>query len=172
MKIQTRVGHDSINWLANFLQVTSIAAAMNFADIVTDTIRTRAPARGADGFEITVCYFGPPTAYYPRLLVMLAVLLAAFSILKITARRSAVAVLALSSAFLTYLFWWLTSYRMFRNLADWNINFINNNEIKHVAYLRDGTWLDIAVVIAIVVCLVLTIEKLLQTVLAPSCRPT
>ena len=57
------------DWIAHLVLMTCCAASLNFLEIFRQTM-TAAAAAGThvvDGYEITVCYFGPPASFYPRL---------------------------------------------------------------------------------------------------------
>jgi len=152
----------TIGWLGRFLVATCVGAAFNFAEIFFQEMKaaSRAGTHVVDGFEITVCYFGPPASFYPRFLVLLSLLVASLGTLRRSFPRSPVAVLGLSGALMTYVYWWIASYKVFRNLTEADISFINNPEIKQVAYLYQASWLDIGGAAAVVICLILLLERL------------
>jgi hypothetical protein len=50
---------------------------------------------------------------------------------------------------------------MFRNFTEVDIRFLDNPEIKQVAYLYNGTWFDVWVAESLVVCFVLLVDRLL-----------
>jgi hypothetical protein len=154
----------TIGWLGHFIVAACVAAAFNFAQIYSQTMKA-ANAAGThivDGYEITVCYFGPPAAFYPRLLVFGALLVASVGVLRPAFPRSLITLVGLTGALSAYIYWWMASYRIFRNLSHADIHFLNNTEIKQTAYLYQGTWLDVCVAISIVVCLVLLLDRLLK----------
>jgi len=133
----------SISWLGRFIAATCTAAATNFVDIFSQTMKA-ANASGThvvDGYEFTVCYFGPPLPFYPRFLVFGALLLATVGVVKQTFLRRVMVVVSLIGGLIVYFYWWMHSYQVFRNFTDFNIDFLNNAEIKQVAYLYEGGWL-------------------------------
>jgi hypothetical protein len=154
----------SISWLGRFIAATCTAAATNFADIFSQTMKA-ANASGThvvDGYEITVCYFGPPLSFYLRFLVFGALLFATIGILKQTFPRRVMVVVCLIGGLIVYLYWWMRSYQIFRNFVELDIDFLNNAEIKQIAYLYEGGWLDVGVAISIVVLLVLSLDRLIN----------
>jgi hypothetical protein len=145
----------SIGWLGRFLVLVLLAASANFGIIFVQNWKA-ASASGTqvvDGYEITLCYFGPPVGFYPRFFVFAALLLALVGIFRRTFPRSIIATTGAALALSAYIYWWLHSYRVFRNFTDVDIRFLNNPEIKQVAYLYNGTWFDVCVAASLVVCL-------------------
>lgn len=169
----------SISWLGRFIAATCTAAATNFVDIFSQTM-TAANASGThvvDGYEITVCYFGPPLSFYPRLLVFGALLFATIGVVRQTFPRRVMVVVSLIGGLIVYVYWWMRSDQVFRNFSDFNIDFLNNAGIKQVAYLYQGGWLDVGVAISIVVLLVLSLDRLINgsntpTTYVDSSQPT
>jgi len=154
----------SIGWLGHLLMITCLPAAINFAIIFVQNWKA-ASASGThivDGYEITICYFGPPVGFYPRLFIFAALLVASVGVFRQKFPRSIIATVGVATALAVYIYWWLHSYRVFRNFTDFDIRFLNNPEIKQVAYLYQGTWLDICVAASIVVCFVLLLNRLLH----------
>ena len=74
------------DWIARLVLTTCFAAALNFGDIFTETLAASQAAgtRIVDGYEITVCYYGPPPAFRPRFFVLLALVLATLGAFKKT----------------------------------------------------------------------------------------
>jgi hypothetical protein len=156
--------YHSIGWLGRFLVTTCLAAALNFALIFVQNWKA-ASAAGThivDGYEITICYFGPPVGFYPRFFVFVALLVATVGVFRRTFPRSLIAIVGVAAAFSVYIYWWMRSYRVFRNFTDVDIHFLNNPEIRQVAYLYQGTWFDVSVAASIVVCFVLLLDRLLN----------
>jgi uncharacterized membrane protein len=154
----------SIGWLGRCVLITCFASAVNFGIIFVQNWRA-ASASGTqviDGFELTICYFGPPVGFYPRFFVLVALLVASIGVFRRTFPRSIIATLGVAGGFLTYVYWWLHSYRVFRNFTEVDIPIIDNPEITQVAYLYQGTRLDLCVVAALIVCLVLLFDRLLN----------
>src|SRR5258705_3591538 len=141
----------TIGWLGHFLLATWVLAAFNFAEIFSQTMKAAnaAGTRYFDGYEITVCYFGPPVAFYPRLFVFGTLLITTVGVFKRSFPRSTSGVLGLTGALSAYIYWWIDSYRVFLNFTDAGIHFLNTDEIRQTAYLYGGTWLDICVALAV-----------------------
>ena len=154
----------TIGWLGRFLVATCFAAALNFGQILSQTVKAASSAgtHVIDGYEITICYFGPPASFYPRLLICCSLLIATVGVFRSSFPRSMIAMFALVGAVAVYFYWWIASYRVFRNFTDADIAFLNDPEIKQVAYLYEGTWLDIGVAASVVVCSVLLLDRLLH----------
>jgi hypothetical protein len=156
--------HRSIGWLDGFLVITCLAAALNFVYIFVQTWKA-ASAAGThivDGYEITICYFGPPVGFYPRFFVFVTLLIATVGVFRRSFPRSLIAIVGVAAALSVYIYWWLQSYRVFRGFTDVDIDFLNNPEIKQAAYLYQGTWFDVCVAASIVVCFVLLLDRLLN----------
>ena len=154
----------TIGWLGRFLLATGVAAGFNFAEIFFQTMKTASAAgtHVVDGYEITVCYLGPPASFYPRFLISCSLLIALLSIFQRSFPSSALAVIGLIGALMVYVYWWIASYRVFRNLTEAGISFLNNPEIKQTAYLYQGTWFDVGIAASAVVCLVLVLERFID----------
>ena len=150
----------AIGWLGRLLVATGVAATFNFAEIFVQTMKVASAAgtHTVDGYVITVCYFGPPASFYPRLLICCSLLLAVVSSFRRSFPTNALAVIGSIGALLVYVYWWISSYRVFRNLGEAGISFLNNPEIKQTAYLYKGTWADVAVAASVIVCVVLLLE--------------
>ena len=153
----------SVAWLGRFVLITCLAAAVNFGIIFVENWRAaRASGTHVVGeFEITVCYFGPPVGFYPRFFVLAALSIASSGVFRRTFPRSIIATLGVAAALSVYVYWWARSYRVFRTFSDVDIRFLSHPEINQVAYLYNGTWFDIWVVVSIIVCLVLLVDRLL-----------
>jgi len=160
----------TIGWIGRLLLATCVVAALNFGDILRKTMKAASSAGThiVDGYEITVCYFGPPASFYPRFLICLSLLIAAFGVFRRSFPRSAIAALGLFGSLMTYAYWWIASYRVFRNFTEAGISFLNNPEIQQAAYLYQGTWFDIGVAASAVICLTLILEQLIDQ----KCRVT
>jgi hypothetical protein len=153
----------TIGWLEPFVVATSVAATLNFGHILSQTIKAASSAgtRSLHGYEITTYYFGPPVSFYPRLFICSSLLIATFGILR-SFPRSTAAMFGLIGALAGYFYWWIASYRLFRNFTDADVAFMNGSEIKQAGYLYQGTWLDIVVAAAVVVCSVLFLDRLVN----------
>jgi hypothetical protein len=154
----------TIGRLGRFLVATCFAAVLNFGQILSQTMRAASSAGTpvVDGYEITICYFGPPASFYPRLFICCSLLIATVGVFRSSFPRSMLAMFGLAGAVAVYFYWWITSYRVFRNFTDADIAFLNNPEIKRAGYLYQGTWLDIGVAASVVVCSVLLLDRLLN----------
>lgn len=165
MRLRERLlrAYSDADWIAHLLLSTLIAAAINLFDILSQSI-AEAQAAGThdvDGFEITVCYFGPPTPFYPRLIVLAALSISTPAAFKRSASCRLISSVGLASAMSIYVFWWLASYRQFRNVEELaGIHFLNHPEIKQFAYLYEGTSFDLAVALSTAVCLVIMLDRL------------
>jgi hypothetical protein len=154
----------TLGWLGRFLVATYFATALNFGQILSQTMKV-ASSSGThivDGYEITICYFGPPASFYPRLLICCSLLIATAGVFRSSFPRSTIAMLGLLGAVAVYFYWWIASYRVFRNFTDADISFLNNPEIKQAGYLYGGTWFNIGVAASVVVCSVLLLDRLLN----------
>ena len=153
--------HYAIGWLGLFIVSLFFAAAINFGYVFLETMEA-SHASGThviDGFEITYCYFGPPAAFYPRLVVFVSLLVASIGLFQRTFPRSGLTLLGLTGAGLAYVYWWADSYRVFTNFEEAGISFMNNFEVRQVAYLYNGTSFDIAIALSSIVSLVLLLDR-------------
>jgi len=149
------------DWFAHLLLSTCILAAINFLDILAETTTRYSGSRTVDGFTFTTCHFGPPPPFYPRFFVLVALLFAALNVFKRTAFNRFLASVGSASALLTYVTWWINSFRTFRNYEEFaDIKALVHPEVKQFAYLHHGTPLDLAIVLSIAVCLVLLLDRL------------
>jgi hypothetical protein len=154
----------TIGWLGRFLVATCFAATLNFGSILSQTMKAAnsAGTHVVDGYELTICYFGPPASFYPRFLICGSLLIATVGVFRSSFPRSMIAMFGLIGALAVYFYWWIASYRVFRNLTDADITFLNNPEIKQAGYLYQGTWLDLGLAASVVVCSVLLLDRLLN----------
>ena len=156
--------YSQADWTAHVLLATCIAATLNFTEVLSQLFaRAHGGTYGVDGvqFTINVCYFGPPRPFYPRFIVAVALLLATPAAFRQTVSCRFTSSVGLGAAMASYFFWWLSSYRTFRNfeeLAD--IRVWSNPEVKHFAYLYTGTPADLAIALSIAVCLVMMLDRL------------
>lgn len=148
------------DWIAHLVLMTCCAASLNFLEILRQTMAAAAAAgtHVVDGYEITVCYFGPPASFYPRLLVLLGLLIASVAILGRTVWCRFITAAGLTVSLGTYVYWWLHSYHVFRNFE----NFLDNGEIKQFAYLYQGTPLDVGVALSLMISLVIVLDRLIR----------
>lgn len=154
----------TIGWLGRLLLATAVAAAFNFVEIFFLTMKAASAAgtHEVDGYEITVCYFGPPASFYPRFLISCSLLIAILPIFRQSFPRNALAVIGSIGALMVYVYWWITSYRVFGNLTEAGISFLSNPEIKQTAYLYGGTWFDVGIAASVVMCMVLLLERFID----------
>ena len=154
----------TIGWIGRFLLATCVAAAFNFADIFFQTMKAASAAgtNVVDGYEITVCYFGPPASFYPRFVISCSLLIATLGIFRRSFPRSPILVIGLIGALTAFIYWWIASYRVFRNFTEAGVSFLNNPEIKQAAYLYQGTWFDISVAVSVVLFVILLLERLID----------
>lgn len=150
----------TIGRLARFLVATCMVACFNFVEpFVRDAIitaRTHVP----DGYTLTVCRMGPPPGSIPRLFITCSLLIATIGVFTRSFPRSRIVVVGLLGALATYGYWWVESYRVFLNLTDADIHFINHPEIKQTVFLYGGTWRDVSVAASVVICSVLFLDRL------------
>lgn len=140
---------------------TCVVAAINFLDILVQTIAESMPSRTADGFVVIHCYFGPPPPLHPRFFVLIALFIATPNAFKRTAFNRFLASVGTAAALGTYVLWWIDSFRTFRNYEDFaGIQALIHPEVRQFAYLYHGTPLDFAVALSIAVCLVLLLDRL------------
>ena len=140
---------------------TCLLAAVNFLDILSQTIERSIPTRSADGFVLTACYFGPLVPFYPRFFVLVALLIATLNVFKRTAFNRFLASVGSAAGLTIYILWWMDSYRTLRNYEEFaEIRALVHPEVKLFAYLHYGTPLDLAVAISTAVCLILTMDRL------------
>jgi hypothetical protein len=153
-----------MGWLGRFVLITCVAAAINFSIVFVQNAKaaSNAGTRVVDGHVITICYFGPPVSFYSRFFAFAALLLAVLGIFRRTFSRSITATAGVAGALSAYVYWWIHSYRVFRNFTDFEIPFLNHPEIKQVAYLYNGTWFDVCVVASLVVSFVLLVDRLFK----------
>ncbi len=165
MRLQQLLFHRfrTIGRLGRLLVATCCVAAFNFGEIFVRTMKAASAAgtyRLGGEYELTVCYFGPPLCFYPKFLIACSLLIVTVAVFRQSFPRSVMAVTGLVVALTAYSYWWIASYRAFRNFGDAGISFINNPEIKQAAYLYQGTWLDAGVAASVVVCSVLLLGKI------------
>ena len=141
------------DWPVHLVLMTCCASCLNFLEIFRQMLAVVAPG---------VCYFGPPVPFYPRLLVLGGLLIASLAMLGRTVWCRIISATGLTVSFGTYIYWWLDSYRAFRNLENLQIPFLNDGEIKQFAYLYQGTPLDLAVALSLMINLVIVLDRLLQ----------
>lgn len=152
--------YSEADWFAHLLLATSIVAAINFFEIFSEMAR-EVGSSDASGYTITSCHFGPPAPFYPRSIVLGALFLATLSAFKRTAYSRLVASIGSAVALAAYVFWWLDSYRSFRNFEDFaGIHALIHPQVKQFAYLYQGTPVDLAIALSTAVCLVLLLDRL------------
>ena len=154
--------YSEADWFAHLLLATCIVAAINFLDVISIMAAREAEAAEAARHGWMICYFGPPTPFYPRFFVMLALVVAGVAVFKRTVRSRLVASVGSTVAVAIYVLWWISSYRMLRNFeVNAGIKALVHPEVNHFAYLYQGTPADLAVTLSTAVCLVLTFDRLL-----------
>lgn len=154
----------SVGWLGRFLLVTGVAATFNFAEIFFQTMKASnaAGTHVVDGYQITVCYFGPPAPFYPRLLISCSLVIAILSISRRSFPINAMTIIGSIGALVVYVYWWISSYRVFRNLSEAGVAFLHNPQVKQTAYLYGGTSADVAIAASVLVCVVLLVERFIN----------
>ena len=155
--------YSEADWFAYLLLSTCIVAAINFFEILLETIVDTQTLgdRVVDGYEITSCYFGPPPAFFPRFFVLVALLVVTLNAFKRTGFNRLVASIGSAAALGVYVLWWVDSYRSFRNFEDLaGIQALIHPHVKQFAYLYQGTPVDLAIALSIAVCLVLLLDRL------------
>jgi hypothetical protein len=154
-----------IGGAGGFLLALCLTAGYNFSLILHETIKA-AGASGThitpDGFTVTVCYFGPPIGFYPRFFVLLALLVACAGVLGRGVGRKIVSSLGVAGAFSAYVYWWVASYQAFRAYSGMGFDFMNHPEISQVAYLYEGSWLDVCLAGSLPVAFTLLAERALR----------
>ena len=147
------------DWIARLILTTCFAAVVNFWQSLAELLARyeTSGTHSVDGFEITACYFGPPPGFYPRFMVMVALLIATLAAWKRIAARRFISAVCLATALGVYVCWWIDSYRFFSNLE---VRFVDDVGVRQAAYLYGGTLLDLAVVSLISVCLVIVVDRL------------
>jgi hypothetical protein len=144
-----------------------LLAAINFLDILSQTLAPLTRSRRDGDFEVIVCSFGPPPPFYPRFFVLVALLVAALTVFKRTAFNRFFASVGSAAALTTYILWWMASYRTLRDYEELaEIRALIHPEIKQFAYLYHGTPLDLGIAISTAVCLVLLLDRLCDGALA------
>jgi hypothetical protein len=152
------------DWIAHLVLTTCFAAALNFVEVFSNAMAA-AQAAGThvvDGYEITVCYFGPPASFYPRLIALGGLLIATTAAFKRTFLARSACGFGLVISLGIYIYWWLYSYRSFLNFEDARIRFVSGTEIHQSAYLYNGTFLDLGVALSLIICLVSVLDRLLD----------
>jgi hypothetical protein len=155
--------YSEADWFAYLLLATCIVAALNFFETLSETIAAAqaAGSRTVDGFTITICYVGHPPPFYPRFFILVALLVATLTVFKRTTRSRLVASIGSAIALGAYVFWWVESYRSFRNFEDFaGVKALVHPEVKHFAYLYYGTPIDLGIALSIGVCFVLLLDRL------------
>lgn len=153
--------YSQADWFAHLMLSTCLLAAVNFLDILSQTIGRSIPTRSADGFVLTACTFGPPPPFYPRFFVLVALLIATLNVFKRTAFNRFFASVGSAAGLTIYILWWMDSYRTLRHYEEFaEIRVLAHPEVKQFAYLYHGTPPDLAVAISTAVCLVLLLDRL------------
>lgn len=151
-----------IGAVGSFTLTISLIAAFNFIEIFYRTYKL-ANASGTydttDGAEITVCYFGPPVGFFPRLLVFISLFIACVGIFKNGLRGRIVSLIGVAGALSAYVYWWIASYATFKSFSSFEMDFLNNPEITQVAYLYEGSLVDVCVAVSLIVILSLQAER-------------
>ena len=116
------------------------------------------PDQAVDGFVITACTFGPPVAFYPRFLALTSLIFASLGLGDRSSLFKLISGAGLAGVLGIYAMWWRSSYRMFSaaGIDLWNA------DIRHTAYLYQGTSLDIFVVSSSFAALVLVLDRLVN----------
>jgi len=152
-----------ISATSGFLLILLSGAAFNFAQSFYENFKA-ASASGtrtfSDGMEISICYFGPPIGFYPRLLVFIFLLVACVSSFTKEARGRIITFLGAAGALSAYLYWWIASHKAFKSLGSFEIDFMNSTEVTQVAYLYNGNWLDVCLAVSVFTVLVLQVKSL------------
>ena len=139
---------------------TCLLAAVNFFDILSQTLEPFTRSRTDDDWTIG-CSFGPPPPFYPRFFVLVALLIATLNVFKRTAFNRFFASVGSAAGLTIYILWWMDSYRTLRNYEELaEMRALVHPEIKLFAYLHYGAPLDLAVTISTAVCLILTLDRL------------
>jgi hypothetical protein len=107
--------YSEADWFAHLLLSTCIVAACNFLDVISIMAARAAEAAEAARYGIMICYFGPPTPFYPRFLVLVGLVIATVAVFKKTVRSRLVASVGSTVALAMYVLWWISSYRMLRS---------------------------------------------------------
>lgn len=153
--------YSQADWFAHLMLSTCLLAAVNFLDILSQTIERSIQTRSADGFVLTACTFGPLEPFYPRFFVLVALLVATLNVFKRTVFNRFFASVGSAAGLTIYILWWMDSYRTLRNYEELaEIRALVHPEVKLFAYLHHGALLDLAVTISIAVCLILTLDRL------------
>jgi hypothetical protein len=151
--------HHDVGGLGRFIISVFVAAALNFGSILIQTVRA---AYGSDD-EVYVCSCGPHPPFLQRLLILGALFVAAIGVSQRRFPRHRIAVAGLAGALFVYLYWWVASYRRFKNFSDAEIDFLNNVEIEQTAYLYAATSFDVWIALTIFACLVLSLDRLFNS---------
>lgn len=152
--------YSQADWFAHLMLSTCLLAAVNFLDILSQTLTQLASRNDGDYWTIG-CTFGPPPPFYPRFFVLVALLVAALNVFKRTAFNRFFASVGSAAGLTIYILWWMDSYRRLRNYEELaEVRALVHPEIKLFAYLHYGAPLDLAVTISIAVCLILTLDRL------------
>jgi hypothetical protein len=156
-----------LNPWQSYLLLVSLYATINFVHIFLWTLYARGLAsstHSADGFTVTVCYFGPPLAFYPRLFVASFIFAAALASLRRSLASRITSLTCLMAAVMVYLLWWIHSYRLLQEFSHLGIPFLSHSEGRQVAYLIGANWLDIFVAVSLCIAFVLTAERTLSRI--------
>lgn len=153
--------YSEADWFAHLLLSTCILAVVNFVDILSILATRAAIVWEAARHGSTICYFGPPSPFYPRFFVLVSLLIATLGAFKRTAFSRCISSAGAAAALANFILWWTASYRMLRNIEDQaGIQALISPEVKHFAYLLDGTPLDLGIALSTAVCLVLLLDRL------------
>ena len=149
------------DWLAHLIVSTWLVAVFNFETILAEQIKADR-TYVVDGMVFIGCILRPPPAHAPRLITMVVLSVPMLAAFARTISCRLITSIGLASALGVHVLWWLSSYRTFLNFEEAEIQFLSHPEIRQTAYLYGGTPEDLIVVLSIVVCLVLALERLFE----------
>ena len=151
----------AVGGLGRFIFAVYVASALNFAEVFSELIKAADERSAAAADGMVFCYMGPPAIFFARFTICVALLVATIGIFTRKFPRGVMTISGLTGALFVYTFSWFDSYRVFRELEDSDIRFLNSIEFRQTAYLLDGSPLDIFVALSTFVGLVLVLDRLL-----------
>ena len=144
------------DWLAHLRLFTCLAAALNFGEIFVQSLPE--PVKELDGLVIISCRLGPPIPFYPRLFALTLLMFASVGLHNRSSLFKLISGAGLAGVLGIYGLWWRQCYRIFSaaGIEPWSA------DVRHTAYLYQGTPLDIFVVSSSFACLVLVLDRLVN----------
>jgi hypothetical protein len=108
-------------------------------------------------------HYEAPMGLIPRFFILICLIVACFGSFKNQTLGRIISLVGTVGAISFYLYWWFSSYQAFKIYSGYRMDFLNSPEFSQVAYLNNGNWLDVFLIIALFTVFILQIEKLITT---------